>query len=132
MQKGSTVSYTVTYTNANNAKLNWSDVQTAIGAGPILLKDGKSVLNPAKEGFTDETSFQISVARSAIGITKDGTILLTGNIKCTAEELAAIMLELGAAQAIAMDSGASSGLYTTTEEAVAAPMKAISNALIFK
>ncbi|MBO5301094.1 MAG: phosphodiester glycosidase family protein, partial [Peptococcaceae bacterium] len=93
---------------------------------------GKVVCNPVKEGFTDETSFQISVARSAVGITEDGTILLVGGVKCSAEELAAIMIELGAVQAIAMDSGSSSGLYSVTEEPVAAPMKAISNALIFK
>lgn len=132
MQKGNAVSYAVSYVTANNTKADWSDVQTAIGAGPILLKDGKSVLNPVKEGFTDETSFQISVARSAIGITEDGTILLVGNVKCTAEELTAIMAELGAVQAIAMDSGSSSGLYSVAEEAVSAPAKAISNALIFK
>ncbi|MBQ2995448.1 MAG: phosphodiester glycosidase family protein, partial [Peptococcaceae bacterium] len=103
-----------------------------IGAGPILLKDGKAALNPVKEGFTDTTSFQMPVARSAVGITEDGTILLVGNVKCTAEEMSAVMLELGAEQAIAMDSGSSSGLYSVAEDAVAAPAKAISNALIFK
>ena len=132
MQKGDTVSYEVSYVNANNAKVNWSDVQTAIGAGPILLKDGKAALNPVKEGFTDTTSFQMPVARSAVGITEDGTILLVGNVKCIAEEMSAVMLELGAEQAIAMDSGSSSGLYSIAEDAVAAPAKAISNALIFK
>ncbi len=132
LQNGASVSYAVSYVNENNNKVNWSDVQTAIGAGPILVENGKVSLNPKKEGFTDETSFQMAVARSAVGITEDGTILLAGNIKCTAEEMAAIMLELGAVQAIAMDSGSSSGLYSTASEAVAAPMKAISNALIFK
>lgn len=132
MQKGDTVSYAVSYVNAHNANADWTDVKTAIGAGPILLDGGEIVLNPANEGFTDETSFQISVARSAIGITEDGSVLLVGNVNCTAEELASIMLELGAIQAIAMDSGSSSGLYCTAEETVAAPMKAISNALIFK
>lgn len=132
VQKNDTVSYSVSYVTANNAKADWSDVQTAIGAGPILVNNGKVAYNPAKEGFTDETSFQIVVARSAIGITEDGTVLLVGNVKCTAEELATIMVELGAVQAIAMDSGASSGLYSVTEEPVVAPMKAISNALIFK
>ena len=132
LQKNDTVSYSVSYVNANNAKADWSDVQTAIGAGPILVNDGKVVLNPAKEGFTDETSFQIAVSRSAIGITDKGTTLLVGGVKCTAEELAAIMVELGAVQAIAMDSGASSGLYSVADEPVAAPMRAISNALIFK
>lgn len=132
LQKNDTVSYSVSYVTANHAKADWSDVQTAIGAGPILVNNGKVVCNPVKEGFTDETSFQIAVARSAIGITEDGTILLVGGVKCSAVELAAIMIELGAVQAIAMDSGSSSGLYSVTEEPVAAPMKAISNALIFK
>ena len=132
LQKGDEVSYTVSYVTANSAKADWSDVQTAIGAGPILVNNGKVAYNPAKEGFTDETSFQISVTRSAVGITEDGSILLVGGVKCSSEELAAIMVELGAIQAISMDSGSSSGLYCTTEERVVAPMKAISNALIFK
>ncbi len=132
MKKSEAVSYSVSYVDANNAKIDWSDVQTAIGAGPILLKDGKVVLNPAKEGFTDETSFQISVARSALGITEDGTMLLVGGVKCTTAQMADIMAQLGAVNAISMDSGASSGLYCTAEEPVAAPMKAISNALIIK
>ena len=132
MKKGDTVSYAVSYVNGNNTKVDWSDVQTAIGAGPILVKDGKNVLNPAKEGFTDVTSFQIAVARSAVGITEDGTMLLVGGIKCTTEQLAEIMIQLGATNAISMDSGASSGLYSVATEAVAAPMKAINNALIIK
>ena len=132
LQKNDVVSYSVSYVNANNAKADWSDIQTAIGAGPTLVNNGKVVCNPAKEGFTDETSFQIAVARSAIGITEDNTVLLVGNVKCSAEELAAVMVELGAVQAIATDSGASSGLYSVADEPVAAPMKAISNALIFK
>ena len=132
IQKNDAVSYSVSYVTANDAKADWSDVQTAIGAGPILVNNGKVVCNPAKEGFTDETSFQVAVARSAIGITKDNTVILVGSVKCSAEELAAIMVELGAVQAIAMDSGASSGLYSVTDEPVVAPTKAISNALIFK
>ena len=96
------------------------------------MYNGNIVLNPAKEGFTDETSFQIAVARSAIGITEDGTILLIGGVKCTAAQLADIMLKLGAVNAIAMESGSSSGLYTSTEDAVATSAKAMSNALIFK
>lgn len=131
-QKNDIVSYTISYLTEDNKKIDWSDVQTAVGAGPILVNNGKIVCNPAKEGFTDETSFQIAVSRSAIGITKDGTVLLVGGVKCTADELAAVMVELGAVQAIAMDSGSSSGLYSITAEPVAAPMKAISNALIFK
>lgn len=132
LQKNDTVSYTVSYTNANHAKLDWSDVQTAIGAGPILVKDSKVTCNPAKEGFTDETSFQIAVARSAVGITEDGTVLLIGGVKCNIDELAKVMVDLGAVQAIAMDSGSFSGLYNSTEATVIAPTKAISNALIFK
>lgn len=132
LQKNESVSYTISYTTANGTKLDWSDVQTAIGAGPILVKDGKFVCNPAKEGFTDETSFQISVARSAVGITEDGAILLVGGVKCNIDELAEVMITLGATQAIAMDSGSFSGLYCSTEASVTAPAKAISNALIFK
>ncbi|MGM9525442.1 MAG: phosphodiester glycosidase family protein [Peptococcaceae bacterium] len=131
LAKGTKVSYTVSYVNSAGQKVDWSNVRTAIGAGPLLLKDGNNVVNPEKEGFTDSAGFTMTVARSAVGVTKDGDILLVGGVKCTLNQLASVMSQLGAVQAICMDSGSSSGLYVP-DASLPAPSKEISNALIFK
>lgn len=130
-KKGTKVSYNISYVNQAGNAVDWSNIETAIGAGPLLLKDGATVINPEKEGFTDTTGFNMTTTRSAVGITKDGDILLVGGVKCTLNQLASVMSQLGAVQAICMDCGSSSGLYMTNGS-VPAPAKEISNALIFK
>lgn len=132
VKKGTKVSYTINYVNQAGNKVDWSNVQTAVGAGPLLLKDGANVVNPEKEGFSDSAGFSMAVARSAVGVTQSGDILLVGGVKCTLNQLASVMSQLGAAQAICMDSGSSSGLYSSGSTSLPAPSKEISNALIFK
>ena len=131
LKKGTTVSYHVGYTNQAGAKLDWSDVRTAVGAGPMLLKDGKNIANPAKEGFGDSAGFDLAVARSAVGVTSSGDILLVAGVKCTLNQMADVMRQLGAVHAICMDSGSSSGLYVPGHT-LPTPGKEISNILIFK
>ena len=131
LKKGTKVSYQVNYVNQAGVPLDWSDVKTAVGAGPMLLKDGSIVINPAKEGFSDASGFDLAVARSAIGINSNGDVLLVAGVKCTLDQLADVMLQLGAVHAICMDSGSSSGLYVP-EHVLPTPGKELSNILIFK
>lgn len=130
-EKGAKVEYKATYTNSSGTKVNWSDVQTAIGAGPLLVKNNAIVVNPSKEGFLDEKSFSLATTRSAVGVTESGDILLVAGISCTLDQMADVMCQLGAADAICMDGGASSGLYANGKYVVK-PTRPISNALIFK
>ncbi len=129
--KGTKVSYTTGFIGANGSKLDWSDVRTAVGAGPLLLKDGAVVVNPAKEGFSDSAGFDLAVARSAVGVMKNGDILLVAGVKCTLNQMASVMTQLGAVHAISMDSGSASGLYVPGCT-LPTPGKEISNILIFK
>ena len=131
LKKGTKVSYSIGYTNLNGTKLDWSDVRTAIGAGPMLLKDGNNVVNPSKEGFGGSAGFDLAVARSAVGVAKNGDILLVAGVKCTLDQMADVMSQLGAVHAICMDSGSSSGLYVPGHT-LPAPGKEISNILIFR
>lgn len=132
IKKGTKVSYTVSYVNYAGNKVDWSNIQTAVGAGPLLLKDGVNVVDPEKEGFSDSEGFSLAVSRSAVGVTQSGDLLLVGGVKCTLRQLASVMSQLGATQAICMDSGSSSGLYINGSASLPTPSKEISNALIFK
>ena len=129
--KGTAVSYSTTYVNESGAKADWSAVQTAIGAGPILLKGGSNAINLAKENFADVNSADMAFARRAIGVTDSGNLLLVARVNCDLGQMAEVMSQLGAVDAICLDSGASSGLYVN-EEYLVKPSRAVSNALVFR
>ncbi|MBW7460068.1 phosphodiester glycosidase family protein, partial [Paenibacillus sepulcri] len=71
---GDKVTYRVEYQDMDGKKLDWSQVQTAVGAGPRLVKDGKVSLNAADEGFRDPKIISGGGARSGIAIRKDGSV----------------------------------------------------------
>jgi hypothetical protein len=94
----------------------------AIGAGPRLL----SQLTSEKEGFIDRTKGRDALgseqpnARTAIGITRDGSIILVmvaqkpsqpNNSGISLIQLAQLMKSLGASEAMNLDGGSSSSLY---------------------
>lgn len=94
----------------------------ALGAGPALLPQ----FSGEAEAFLDATTgrdaigSQTSNARSAVGITAEGDILLImaaqrADVKIpsglTLTELAAVMTDLGVKQGLNLDGGSSSSLY---------------------
>ena len=128
-QLGTTVDYEVSYTNLEGKEVDWTDVITAVGAGPSLIKDGRIIVNPAAEGFTEDKILTQSLTRSAIGVNPQGDIILINTV-ANMQTLAEIMKELGAVQAMNLDGGASSGIYLNGSYLVK-PGRDLSNALIF-
>lgn len=125
---GDKVSYQVNYTNTGNE--NWSDVVQAVGAGPRLVINGTVSVNPQAEGYTEAKITQLGGARSAIGVKRDGTILLVTVPGATVYQLAGVMQKLGAYNAMNLDGGASSGLWLKGKY-ITRPGRLLSNALIF-
>ncbi len=87
----------------------------AVGAGPLLVRDGRIVLDPAVERFSN--SFAAGrAARSAAGLTEDGALILAivladgHSAGMTLGELAAWMRSQGAIEALAFDGGGSASL----------------------
>ncbi|MEQ2130079.1 phosphodiester glycosidase family protein [Caldanaerobacter subterraneus KAk] len=127
---GKTVEYRIVYTDADGNKVDWSDVVEAVGAGPTLVRNGEINVDPAGEGFTEAKILSLSFARSAIGVTHQGDILLVTVPNATVYQLAQIMKQLGAYNAMNLDGGASSGLYFKGKY-LTTPGRNLSNALIF-
>ncbi|PZT53511.1 phosphodiester glycosidase family protein [Paenibacillus silvae] len=127
---GSTVEMNYRYTNAAGQDIPWQEVVTAVGAGPRLVKDGKIAVNPASEGFKDPKILNASGARSGIAIMADGSVVLATVSGATMKEWAAVMLKLGAKQAMNLDGGASSGLYASGKM-LTSPGRLLSNTLVF-
>ncbi|NJO78136.1 MAG: phosphodiester glycosidase family protein [Cyanobacteria bacterium RM1_2_2] len=87
-----------------------------LGAGPVLIRDRQVVLNPQSEQFS--TSFtQEGAPRSVIATTAEGKIAFVtvhhriNGSGPTLSEVAQIMRQLGAVQALNLDGGSSTTLY---------------------
>ncbi len=86
------------------------------GAGPLLIQNGQIVLDAKAEQFSAAFIRELA-ARSAIGQARDGTILLVtvhdriGGKGATLLEIAQIMNQLGAVNALNLDGGSSTTLY---------------------
>ena len=107
IKKGDKVSYSIKLSLAE-----WQDVKYAVGGGPYLVKKGKIFVD--KQKFTDNFLWK-KEPRTAIGFTKAGTLILVtvdGRRKgisegATMSELAKIMWEMGAYNAMNLDGGSS-------------------------
>lgn len=127
---GDKVEYRVIFTDASGREVDWGDVVTAVGAGPLLVKEGRVVADPRAEGFAHTKIISAAGARSAVGVKSDGTILLVSVPVATVKEMALVMKGLGAREAVNLDGGASSGLWCAGKY-IAKPGRAVSNALAF-
>lgn len=90
-------------------------LREAVTGGPLLLKEGKVVLDPQREGFS-EAFAQARAARSAVGLGAEGELILLvatknqGSAGLTLAELALLLQGLGAVEALALDGGSSASL----------------------
>jgi exopolysaccharide biosynthesis protein len=93
-----------------------SRYQTIIGGGPLLVQNRQIVANGKGEGFSD-AFVQERAARSAIGRSADGTVLIVavhdriGGRGPSLEEMAQLMQQLGCIDALNLDGGSSTTLY---------------------
>ena len=85
------------------------DIVTAIETGPMVLKNKKITY----KAFADRPSRDRKVRRSAVGILKNGNILVYQSRKGqTFEDLAKSMRNLGAIDAVGLDGGSSCSFAT--------------------
>ncbi len=108
--------------------IQWSDIRSTLGAGPLLVQGGKNILDAKKEGFTDN-KFIGAAQRSFIGVTKEQVLILGTVPDVTLKELAEILLKLDIQDGMNLDGGASSALYFKGQ-VVTKPSREISNAIV--
>lgn len=87
-----------------------------IGAGPVLLQNRQIVLDGLSENFKEKFT-QETALRSAIATTDTGKVLLiavhnrAGGAGATFTELAQLLQQMGAVDALNLDGGSSTSLY---------------------
>lgn len=109
-QVGEKVDYNVSFDTKLTNSSDWEQVEGALGVGPRLVTNGKVTVNLVDEKFTQSNMLTGAGARSAVGVTKDGYMLLV-TTSATMRDLGSLMQKIGAVNAMNLDGGASSGLY---------------------
>jgi len=110
-----------------NNPYNWNEISYAIEAGPMLIDQGKQILDMENEGWKTSNSIKTQAARLdftdmrgpkiAVGITKEGklmVLMVNGRIResvgATHFDMADILLKYGMHKAMGFDPGGSSTL----------------------
>lgn len=101
----------------------WNQVPQIMGVGPLLLKNNSVYVTTKEEEFGPDVASG-RAPRTAVGITKDSHVLLgvvdgrqTNSIGCTLSEMAVLMQEMGAVDAVNFDGGGSSEMVIKNEVA---------------
>jgi Phosphodiester glycosidase len=92
----------------------WTDVQQAVGGGPMLVRDGQIAIDGEAEGLPRADFVDKRHPRTAAGVDDRGNLLLvtvdgraTWSRGASLDEMAAIMKRYGAVQALNLDGGGS-------------------------
>lgn len=107
------------------------DVQEALQVGPRLVTNGTVTVNPQLEGFSSYKILSSAGARSGLGILKNRQVVFVTTSGATVQQLASIMKQLGAVDAMNLDGGASSGLLVNNRY-LTTPGRLIAVALLVK
>lgn len=111
----------------------FNTVDYAIEAGPLLLKAGEVVFNPALERFRTGTRLLDGrVQQAAIGLRADGTVLFVTADAMTARELIPVFITLGAQDAMRLDSGSSTTLFAAGQVINRVNERRIVSAIVFE
>jgi len=123
------------------------EAHTAIGGGPVLVKDGEYINSWLEEVFDAESGVgpTSNNPRTAIGVTADKKIILfvcegrnkTPNVPgYNLQEVANIMLQLGCVEVLNLDGGGSSCMLVNGNETIipsdAAGQRAVASAVVLK
>ncbi len=113
VNSGDSLRYTL-----ETALSSWRFVPEAVEAGPLLVERGRSAFRPGLEAFDTgdrESNINRRTTRAALGVRRDGTVLLLVATNLTAGELVPLFLDFRAESALQLDSGGSSTLVVDGE-----------------
>lgn len=89
---------------------SFDGMESILSGGPRLVKNG-SIDYTLDDGFNEARFTTASTPRTAIGSTYDGKLLLVSVPYATIQQMRELMLNLGCANAMNLDGGASTSMY---------------------
>ncbi len=126
---GKKVDYRIKFEDINQREVTFN-YYTAVGAGPMLVKGGKILTNYREQGFNSQKILKLKGRRTALGIKRDGSIVIVLARRASIKEMANVMKYLKTVNALNLDGGASSGLWYDGDYVVQ-PGRDLSNSLLF-
>ena len=115
----------------------FDNIKHVIGGGPRLVYRGEVNVTAADENFRNDIA-KGRAARTAVGITKNGEMIFavveknTNSAGATLEELAKLMVKLGAYEALNFDGGGSSAMVINNTLVNRNSPRPVSNAIVVK
>lgn len=107
-------------------------VAYAVEAGPLLVQGGRDAFAPELEAFTRGVRILDEITQqAAIGVMDDGTVLLVAAEAMVAADLVPLMLDLGAVDAMRLDSGGSTTLVADGRVLNRMTERAVVNAIVW-
>ena len=107
-------------------------VSHAVEAGPLLVQGGRDAFAPELEAFARGVRILDEVTQqAAIGVTADGTVLLVAAEAMVAGDLVPLLLDLGAVDAMRLDSGGSTTLVADGRVLNRLTERAVANAIVW-
>jgi exopolysaccharide biosynthesis protein len=87
-------------------------IVSIVSGGPRLVTDGR-IDETMESAFSDQQRFgpNAASARTAVGLTPDGSLLLVSVPGATIQQMRELMLALGCEDAFNLEGGASCGMY---------------------
>jgi hypothetical protein len=112
-----------------NWTYSWPGCESAVQGGIRLVQNGQYAVYPRQQGFRDPGLFR-PATRTAVGLDNRNRLLMVAvNKQIYLSDLAAIMMELGCTDAMALDGGTSTGL-AYGGEVILMPGRTLTNVLM--
>ncbi len=99
----------------------WDEARYAVGVGPLLVQDGRVHLTTGEEQFGSDVAYG-RAPRTAVGVMANGHLLFgivdgrqPHSIGCTLGEMASLMREFGAVEAVNFDGGGSTEMIVKNQ-----------------
>lgn len=106
----------------------WNDLVTAVSAGPMILIGGKDFTDQNADFTEEKQSPDYNLYRAFAAIMSDGRLLL-GTATVSPVKLAPYLLSIGAVDAMSLDGGGSTMLYTKDSGYLSQAGRNLSNVL---
>jgi exopolysaccharide biosynthesis protein len=117
--------------SATGAEAALPQIDAAVGAGPLLLKNAVVDIDTTRDGFTDPRITTNANTRSFIGVDSSKRLVMGTMSSATITNMAQVLLKLGLTDAMNLDGGASSALYANGS-VITSPGRLLSNVLVIE
>jgi|GEM_PF-2277227 len=107
----------------------WNSISQAVSVGPMILQDGVSVAGTDAVTEAKQSATAVN-QKSFAAVMKDGRLLLGSGTGCY-NDIASYLAGIGAVDAMSLDGGASSMLYTGAKGFLQKAGRNLSNILVF-